>query len=108
MGDVVSIESGQLDLVATNDTTIAGVVLETRSGMTTGTDVIEVIIDDDAIYAFFDANARLVGATLDLAGLTGAITLAATSNVDVMVVATSDATQETLVTIAHGEHWRVT
>jgi hypothetical protein len=103
-GDLVNMETGELDLGATNDTAFVGVVLETQAG-TDSTTRARVITDADAVYGVYDANARLAGATLDIAGATGAMTVAATSNVDLVVVAESTATEETLVTIAHGEHF---
>jgi hypothetical protein len=102
-GDLVNLETGEVDLAATNDTALLGVVLETIAG-TDSTTRIRVITDPEAVYGVYDANARLAGATLDIAGTTGAMTVAASSNVDLMVVAESSATQETLVMIAHGEH----
>jgi hypothetical protein len=102
-GDMVNLETGEIDLAATNDTALLGVVLETGAG-TDSTTRKRVIVDTDAVYGVYDANARLAGATLDIAGTTGAMTIATSSNVDVMVVAESTATEETLVMIAHGEH----
>jgi len=66
----------------------------------------KVITDWDAVYEVYDANARVIGATLDIAGTTGAMTVAASSNVDLLVVADSTASEPTLVMIAHGEHWQ--
>ena len=102
-GDLVNLESGEIDLAATNDTGILGVVLETKAG-TDSTTTYKVITDADAVYGVYDANARAIGATLDIAGTTGAMTVAASSNVDLIVVANSSASEETLVMIAHGEH----
>ena len=102
-GDMVNLETGEVDLAATNDIALLGVVLETLAG-TDSTTRIKVITDDDAVYGVYDANARLAGATLDIAGTTGAMTVAASSNIDLFVVAESLATEETLVMIAHGEH----
>lgn len=104
-GDLVNLESGEIDLAATNDTALVGVVLETKAG-TDSTTTYKVITDFDAVYGVYDANARLIGATLDIAGTTGAMTVAATNNVDLIVVANSTAAEETLVMIAHGEHWQ--
>lgn len=103
-GDLLNLESGEVDLGATNDTTFIGVAMETKSG-TDSTTRIKVITDRDAVYGVYDPNARLVGATLDIAGTTGAMTVAASSNVDLIVVAESTADEETLVMIAQGEHW---
>lgn len=102
-GDLVNLESGEIDLAATNDTGILGAVLETKAG-TDSTTTYKVITDADAVYGVYDANARAIGATLDIAGTTGAMTVAASSNVDLIVVANSTASEETLVMIAHGEH----
>lgn len=103
-GDLLNIESGQVDLGATNDTTFAGIANETKAG-TTAVTTIEVITDWDAVYGVYDPNVRAIGATLDIAGTTGAMTVAASSSVDLIVVANSTATEETLVMIAHGEHY---
>lgn len=104
-GDLVNLESGEVDLGATNDAAFLGACRETKSG-TDSTTEIEVYSDDDAVYSVYDQTARVVGATLDIAGATGAMTIAATSNVDLLVVATSTATERTLVKIAHGEHYK--
>ena len=102
-GDLVNLETGELDPAATDDSALLGAVVETISA-TDSTTYVRVITDPDAVYGVYDANARLVGATLDLSGSAGAYTVGASSNVDLMVVASSSATEETLVMIAHGEH----
>ena len=102
-GDLVNLESGELDLAATGDTAILGAVKETGAG-TDSTTRKKVIVDADAVYSVYDANARLAGATLDIDGATGAMTVAATSNADLIVVAESTATQRTLVMINHDAH----
>lgn len=103
-GDLLNLESGELDLGATNDTTLIGACMETKAG-TDSTTQFKVISDPDAVYGVYDANARLAGATLDIAGTTGAMTVAASNNVDLIVVAPSSASEETLVMIAHGEQF---
>lgn len=102
-GDLVNLESGEVDLAATNDTGFLGIALETKAG-TDSTTQIEVIVDDDAIYAVYDANVRAAGATLDIAGATGAMTVATNSNADVLVIANSTADQPTLVRIIPANH----
>ena len=98
-GDLVNIDaSGYADLAVTTDTGIIGAATEYVSGTTTVTKV-KVITDWDAVYAVTDANARVLGATLDISGATGAMTLATSSNTDVIVVANSTATEPTLVMI---------
>lgn len=113
-GDFVNIESGALDLAATNDTKLAGVVVgpglkANGSGVTDLTaiganDYVEIIVDWDAVYKVADANARAFGATLDIAGATGAQTVAASSNVDLVVAAPSTASQPTLVMLSQANH----
>lgn len=104
-GDLVNIESGYIDLGATNDTALAGVLLETQAGTTQVTQGL-VITDPDAVYGVYDPNARVVGATLDISGTTGAMTVATSSNVDLLVVANSTASEETLVQIHPTEHFQ--
>jgi methionine aminopeptidase len=104
-GDMVNLESGQADLGATADTNLMGVAQQTLAG-TSAVTKIEVITDPDAVYGVADANARKVGDTLDLAGATGAQTVAASTNKEFVVVADSTATQETLVRINVGKHYQ--
>jgi hypothetical protein len=104
-GDLVNLESGQLDLGATADTNLVGVALETAAG-TSAVTLLTVITDPDAVYGVTDANARLIGATLDLSGATGAQGVATSSNKEFVVVATSSATEETLVRINVGKHYQ--
>jgi len=102
-GDLLNLESGEVDLLATADTAALGVCLDTGARTDSTTDV-TFIADDDAVYAVTDANARLAGATLDVAGATGAQTVAASSNKNFVVVAPSSAAEETLVRFNVGKH----
>ena len=101
-GDILNLESGEVDLAATADTNLLGVALDTGARTDSTTDVF-VITDADAVYAVDDANARVTGATLDLAGATGNQTVAASSNKEFVVVAPSSASEETLVRINVGK-----
>lgn len=103
-GDMVNLESGEVDLGATGDTNFLGMVLEVAVSGTDSTTRIKVIVDSDAIYGVYDANARLKGATLDIAGATGAQTIATSSNKEFVVYAESTAAQETLVVFNVGKH----
>jgi hypothetical protein len=105
-GDLVSLSSGEAEIAATDDKTFLGVVNETAvcDGVSTTGTKIEVIVDEDSIFGVYDANARLIGANLDVSGTTGAMTVASDTNHDLMVVATSTATEETLVRFSHGAH----
>jgi hypothetical protein len=102
-GDLVNLETGEVDLLATADTNALGVVLETKSG-TDSTTRIKCIVDADAVYSVVDANARLLGATLDVAGTTGAMTVATSSNKNFVVARESSATEPTLVKFNVGKH----
>lgn len=102
-GDMVNLESGEVDLAVTSDTALLGVVTETKSG-TDSTTSIEVITDADAVYAVTDANARVKGATLDISGTTGAQAVAASSNKEFVVQAPSGADEQTLVRFNVGVH----
>ena len=103
-GDLVNLESGEVDLLATSDTNALGMVMETAITGVDSTTYIKVIVDADAIYGVYDANARLKGATLDVAGATGSQTVAASSNKEFVVHAPSTATEETLVRFNVGVH----
>jgi hypothetical protein len=102
-GDMVNLETGEIDLGATGDSNFLGMVLETQAG-TDSTTRARVIVDADAIYGVYDANARLKGATLDISGATGAQTIATSSNKEFVVFAESAATEETLVVFNVGKH----
>lgn len=92
--EMVNLESGEVDAGATNDAAFLGVATEdvdnTADGLT-----VAVITNPMAIYAVEDANARVAGATLDLAA--GGMGVAATSNADFKVWADSAADEPTLV-----------
>lgn len=103
-GDLINLEAGQADLAATGDTNLLGCAKETKSG-TSGVSTLPVVTDDDAVYAVTDPNARKIGDTLDITGTTGAQTVAASANRDLVVVADSSALQETLVVINRDAHW---
>lgn len=104
-GDLVNLEASQLDLSVTADIALVGAVQETIKGGTVGTDEVEAITDDDAVYSVVDNNARKAGATLDISGATGAQGVAASVNADVVVAADSTASQETLVRIVPSQHY---
>lgn len=95
-GDIANLEGGEIDLAATGDAALLGVITETKAG-TDSTTQFWVITDVDAVYGVYDANARKIGDTLDIAGATGAQTVASSSNKEFVVVADSTAAEETLV-----------
>lgn len=102
-GDLLNLESGEVDLAATGDTTMLGIALNTGLGVDSTT-LMDVIVDPDAVYSVYDPNVRLKGANLDIAGATGNYTIATDSNSDLEVVAPSTASERTFVKISHGSH----
>ena len=102
-GDMANLETGEVDLLAAADARGLGVILETKAG-TDSTTRIKVIIDVDAVYSVVDNNARLLGATLDISGATGAQTVAASSGKELVVARESSATEPTLVKFNTGKH----
>ena len=104
VGDMLNLETGEVDLGATAATNLLGVYIGPTVAAVDSTTDIEFIADGDAVYGVTDANARLKGATLDLAGATGAQTVASSSNKEFVVVAASSATEETLVRFNVGKH----
>ena len=100
-GDIVTLTGGTVYATATADTTILGVCLATATG---GAGVrVPVIIDPDAVYAVTDASIRAIGATLDIAGASGAQTIAASSNKEFVVVEDKTAAEKTKVRINVGK-----
>ena len=118
-GDMLNIESGEVDLCATGDAAIAGVFVgpenpndatDGEPGKVSGTDsttIVKAIVNPDAVYADpNDTNARLSGATLDISGATGAQTLAASSNTEFVVVERKrQSSDETRVMICSSAHY---
>ena len=102
-GDTLNLVSGEVALGATTNANFIGVALDTAA-RTAAVSVVPFIRDADAIYGVTDLNARLSGATLDLAGATGAQGVAASSNKEFVVIAASSATEETLVRFNVGKH----
>ncbi len=104
-GDILNLDTtgtvAEVDLAVSGDTALMGVADETLSG-TDSTTLIWVILDQQGrgVYRVTDANARAEGTELDIDGTTGAMTLAADSDSDVIVVANSTATEPTLVRFA--------
>jgi hypothetical protein len=98
-GDMLNLESGEVDLLATGDTGAVGIfvgpenpddAVDGKPGTLAGTDsttIVKAIVNPDAVYADAnDTSARLAGALLDVSGATGAQTNAASSNNEFVVV----------------------
>lgn len=103
IGDVLNLESGEVDLGATADTGLLGICMENKDGTDSTTEV-EVCIAPDALYSVYDANARAVGDTLDIAGTTGQQTVATSSNKEFVVVGGVSASDRTIVMINPKKH----
>lgn len=118
-GDMLNIESGEVDLAATADVALAGIfvgpenpddAVDGKPGTVSGTDsttVVKCLVNPDAVYADGnDTNARLAGATLDISGATGAQTVAASSNTEFVVVERKrQSSDETRIQIASTSHY---
>tara|TARA_Y100000310_G_scaffold316211_1_gene367666 strand:- start:205 stop:654 length:450 start_codon:yes stop_codon:yes gene_type:complete len=117
-GDILTLDTGELDLGATNDTTFAGAfdgpfdpadAKKGSPGVVEGTDsttLAKCIVNPDAVYGSADNNARNAGVNLDISGATGAMAIATDSNSDFLTVARKrQNADETLVMIAPGEHY---
>lgn len=97
-GDMVNLESGEIDLAATADTALCGIVMETKAGTDSTTTILVAGANDpDLVFGVYDPNARVEGATLDISGTTGAQTVASSSNKEFVVFQTSSASEETLL-----------
>ena len=84
-GDILTLDTGELDLGATNDTTFAGAfdgpfdpadAKKGSPGVVEGTDsttLAKCIVNPDAVYGSADNNARNAGVNLDISGATGRI-----------------------------------
>jgi hypothetical protein len=118
-GDMLNVESGEVDLAVTSDAALAGVFIgpedpndavDGKPGTVAGTDsttIVKAIVNPDAIYADAnDTSARLPGATLDISGTTGAQTLAASSNTEFVVIERKrQSSDETRVMICSSAHY---
>lgn len=94
-GELVNLESGEVDAAATGDTALVGIACEDCDNTADGLSV-DVIVNEDAVYSVVDANARAKGALLDIGS--GGLAVTTDSNHDLIVVEASSATQPTLVT----------
>lgn len=121
-GDLLNLESGQVDLAATADTALVGVMLgatdprneKDSSGVqtsgvvygTTAVTIVKAVVNPDAVYSTTDSNARNAGVTLDIAGATGAQGVATSSNTEFVTVARKNQTSDpTLVMIIPAIHY---
>ncbi len=119
LGDLLNLESGEVDLLATGDTAAVGLfvgpddpddAVDRKPGTVSGTDsttVVRAIVNPDAVYADVDdTNARLAGALLDVSGATGAQAIASASNNEFVVVARKkQSSDETLVQFTAPTHY---
>ena len=117
VGDMLNLETGEVDLAATNDTSMLGPHagasdpddnVAGQAGVVSGTDSttkVRATVNPDAVLTAIDANARLAGVNLDISGATGAQIYAADANSDFLVVKDSSAVEETLAIVAPGEHY---
>lgn len=103
LGDMLSIDAGQVGLGVAGNVTLLGSALETLDGEA-GSGDIRVITDGDAVYGVEDPHARRQGDSLDLTGTTGVQGVASSTGSEFAVVADCTADEETLVTIIPTSH----
>jgi hypothetical protein len=94
-GQLCNLESGEVDGAATGDSTLVGPAQDDVDNTNDG-ETVRCIINPGAVYRVTDNNARLAGASLDIA--TGGLGVTTASNNDLTVVESSTATEPTLVT----------
>jgi len=118
-GDMLNLESGEVDLMATGDVAAVGVFVgpenpndatDGQPGIVAGTDsttVVKVIANPDAVYGDpNDTSARSAGALLDISGATGAQTVASASNNEFVVVQRKrESTEETRLQFTAPTHY---
>jgi uncharacterized protein YbcI len=102
-GDLLNLESGEVDIGATGDRMLLGIALESWAAEA-GPARIDVIVDGDAVYSVEDGNARRRDDALNLFGLSGAQGVATGSGEDLVVVLDSSAAEATLVRINVSRH----
>ena len=98
-GDMLNLESGEVDLLVTTDVAAVGIFVgpenpddatDGEPGVVSGTDsttIVKAIVNPDAVYADRnDTSSRLAGALLDISGATGAQAIASASNNEFVVV----------------------
>jgi RNA polymerase sigma factor (sigma-70 family) len=100
-GDLVTLVSGSAVLAATGDATLLGAAL----ALEVGADYLEVVADEDAVYAVPDPHRRSAGDLLDLVGRSGEQECAEPANEEFEVVVDSTAADETLLRIKLGKHY---
>lgn len=101
-GELCNLESGEADAGATNDAGFIGIAISDVDNTVDG-HLVKCIVNRFAVYKCVDANARVVGDTLDIA--TGALGVTTNSNADLLVVKSSSATEPTYVMVTPGNHW---
>lgn len=101
-GEVVNLESGEVDAGASNDAAFVGIAVHDADNTADGLSV-RCICNPDAVYSVTDANARAVGDTLDLAS--GGLGVTTSSNADFIVVRDSSATEPTYVKFTATNGW---
>lgn len=110
VGDLVMLSAGKVIPLTTDSEGAVGVVVSIYDKETAVVDTDPVLVSTDAsaVFGVDDATARVLGATLDVAGASGAMTVAASSNKDLVVAAKSTALQETLVRHNLAKHFTIT
>lgn len=102
-GELVNLNTGEVEAAGTGDAALMGAAAEDKDNTADGETCDVIVGPRDSVYEVEDNNARVIGATLDIAG--GGLGVTGTANADLIVVEDSTATEKTRVMIAPGEYW---
>ena len=100
-GELGTADTAEVDAAASNDSTLLGACVEASDNTSDG-ETVRIIVNPDAVYEVTDLNARNAGDTLDIAA--GGLSVEASSDVDLIIVENSSATELTRVRIVPEEH----
>jgi uncharacterized protein YbcI len=101
-GDMLIVANGGVEAGAADATGLLGAVIDAGGGEPSM--LVKVVTDADAIYAVQDPFARRAGELLELAGASGGQGVKEGPHAQLVVVANSAATEETLVRIEPQRH----
>jgi uncharacterized protein YbcI len=104
VGDMLSVADGAVQPGTADAAALLGVAVDSCRGDGERAAIVKVVTDGDAIYAVDDPHPRRTGETLQLAGSSGGHGVVAGPRAQLVVVANSAATEETLVRIEPRSH----
>lgn len=103
-GDMLVVADGGVQPGTADAIALLGAAIDVATSSGDGGAVVQVIVDGDALYAVHDPHARKAGERLELAGASGEQGVTAAPQGQLVVVANSAATQDTVVRIGPDRH----